>query len=102
MKFRTDIQLDCGECTISTLVPFDCKSPKTYETAISHPLYKDGCYIVVEEYIGEESAQTGHNKWVKLCETNTLPNTLEDVGGGIIGEFCKTLGATSVYERQNP
>ena len=100
MKFRTDIQLDCGECTVSTLVPFGYKSLDTYETAISHPLYKNGKFIVVEEYAGEDLAKIGHNKWVNLCETDGLPTTLVDVGGGIIGSFCNRLGAENAYERK--
>jgi len=50
-----------------------------YETAVSHPQYNSGKFIIVEQYETEEEAQIGHNKWVNLMTTDNLPEQLIDV-----------------------
>ncbi len=39
-----------------------------YETAISHPEFDNGDWIIVEYYDDKESATKGHNKWVELIK----------------------------------
>lgn len=101
MRYRFDKDTDFGSISVSTLVPFDCKSANTWETAISHPKYNEGNWIIVEEYQGEYDAKTGHDKWVHLLETDTLPNEIEDVGGGIIGKICNALSGGLKFTRQD-
>lgn len=101
MRYRFDKDTDFGSISVSTLVPFDCKGNNIWETAISHPKYNNGKWIVVEEYSGERNAKTGHDKWVHLLETDTLPSEVEDIGGGIIGEICNILGSRPKFARKD-
>ena len=41
-------------------------SEHEYETAVAHPSYNNGEWIIVEGYDTEEDALNGHNKWVKI------------------------------------
>lgn len=52
-------------------------STKPYETAISHPAYNQGRWVVVELYETKEEAQQGHDKWVATM-TGKLPLVLKD------------------------
>ena len=52
-------------------------STKPYETGISHPKFKGGNWIIVEEYNSKKEAQIGHDKWVEAF-TDKLPDVLRD------------------------
>ena len=39
-----------------------------FETAVSHPQFYDGKWIIVEYYDDKESAAKGHNKWVEFIK----------------------------------
>ena len=51
---------------------------KDYETAVKHPLYNDGEFVIVENYTTKEKAQIGHNVWVKKMTGEELPEKLVD------------------------
>lgn len=51
---------------------------KDYETAVSHPDYNEGDWIVVEAYDTAQQAKEGHAKWVNVMEEP--PDMLEDKG----------------------
>lgn len=57
-----------------------------YETAVSHPEYNNGEWVIVEQYLSKEDAKTGHNKWVEIM-TNSLPDELINIGAGNIGKL---------------
>jgi hypothetical protein len=50
-----------------------------YETAVSHPSYNRGNWIIVESYDDEYSARTGHKRWVEAMTSNHLPKFLKCV-----------------------
>ena len=51
-----------------------------YETAIKHPAYDSGDWVIVEEYEEKPAAQAGHVKWVEIMRT--LPASLHCVQTG--------------------
>jgi len=61
-------------------------SDKPFETAISHPQYNDGDWIIVELYDTKEEAIAGHNKWVKTMTADELPKILKDVSSATIAK----------------
>jgi hypothetical protein len=62
--------------TIDTCAVNDSRQP--YETAVSHPEYDHGSWIIVEMYSDKDSAQKGHLRWVEKMTTD-LPDQLVDV-----------------------
>ena len=72
-----------------------------YETAISHPKYNGGSWIIVEEYENREEAQKGHNKWVKKMTSKKLPKNLKDVSSTDIAELMRDIDGDMVYERED-
>lgn len=42
------------------------------ETAIRHPKLDHGDWVVVEEYIDRETAETGHKTWVEMLGTGKI------------------------------
>ena len=67
-------------------------SAEPYETAIEHPAYNNGKWVVVEMYDSKEEAQRGHDKWVKLMTAKELPTELKDVSTAEIANLCDALG----------
>jgi len=63
--------------TIDTCAVSD--SSKAYETAVEHPLYNNGRWVVVELYDTKKEAKAGHSKWVKIMTKKKLPTSLKDV-----------------------
>ena len=50
-----------------------------FETAITHPDYNDGEFVIVEAYATKDEAIIGHRKWIGIIESDYLPDTLTDV-----------------------
>ena len=48
------------------------------ETAVMHPLYNNGNWVVVEGYNNDAEAEKGHRKWVKTMTADTLPASLKE------------------------
>ncbi len=76
-------------CTVDTCLVTDSSQP--YETGIQSTHYNDNKWIIVEQYDDRESAQAGHDRWVKKMTTGS-PATLTDVSTCEIAEFAKILG----------
>ncbi len=72
-------------CLISTAAVTDGDSP--YETAISHPSYNSGSWVIVAKYDSKEKAQTGHDEWVKTMTADPLPVMLVDVQNDCISKL---------------
>ena len=53
-------------------------SNRPFETAISHPKYNGGDFVIVEKYDTREDAQVGHDKWVNAITSDNLPSELRD------------------------
>lgn len=69
-----------------------------YETAIAHKNYNGGELIIVEAYPDEESAQEGHNKWVKIMTADKLPEVLKDCLNSTISKLNKEIGNETIFE----
>ena len=74
--------------TIDTCAVTDSNNP--YETAISHPNYRNGHWIVVQEYNSKEEAKLGHSEWVEKF-TDKLPEEVVDVSTCEIAQFVNSL-----------
>ncbi len=72
-------------------------SDKPYETAIAHPNYNNGLFIIVADYDTKEEAAAGHTKWVKIMTLPTLPRTIKDVSTAGIAKLCIKLSGEKVY-----
>lgn len=54
--------------TVDTCKVTDSMQP--YETAIEHPFYRNGEWVIVEMYDSKEEAKIGHDKWVALMNVD--------------------------------
>lgn len=66
-------------------------SDEPYETGIQHPKYNDGKWVIVEMYEDMDSAQKGHDKWVKTMTASELPNELMDVSTCTLKKMLDSL-----------
>lgn len=89
-------QDDDNGIAISTAVVTD--SSKPYETAVAHPQYNDGKWIVVELYDTKKEAQTGHDKWTKIMTSSKLPTQISAAGDCIFAQLVKTIDGEQIYE----
>lgn len=67
-----------GDLIVDTCFVTD--SDKPCETAIQHPEYNKGKWIIVESYDNEVEARIAHEQWVKIMTGETLPDILLDKG----------------------
>lgn len=58
-------------------------TPYPFETALRHPSYNNGEWVIVETYDSLNSAKAGHDKWVDLLLSDNLPYTLVDVSDNL-------------------
>jgi len=75
-----------GDLLISTCSVTDSNQP--YETAISHPFYNGGQFIIVEMYDTSKAARVGHKEWINKMTSDELPVQLEDVSTAGIALMC--------------
>jgi hypothetical protein len=75
-----------GELIVDTCAVSD--ADKDYETAVVHPKYNGGEWIVVELYDTKKEAQIGHVRWVKKMTAKKLPVKLTDVSTAEVAEIC--------------
>ena len=74
------------EWVVDTCRVSDSQCP--FETAIKHEKYNGGEMVIIEEYDDKESAQVGHDKWVKIMSADELPESLVDVSTCGIAQLC--------------
>lgn len=86
-----------GKLVVDTVLVTDGNHP--YETAVKHPSYNKGEYIIVEAYDTKEEAREGHNRWVKTMTENP-PSLLVDCGNSFIQELGIALGVNATYEKE--
>ena len=60
-----------GDAVIDTVAVTDSDDP--FETAVQHPQYNSGGWVIVETYKTKEDSQVGHDKWVKVMSADILP-----------------------------
>lgn len=78
-----------GEVIIDTCLVPDGVMP--YETAICHPEYNDGDWIIVEAYDNRDDAELGHKKWTETMMAETPPDTLKDCCNAMLGQLVEAL-----------
>jgi hypothetical protein len=80
-----------GDVLISTVRNTD-NDEFPYETAIAHPHYNEGKWIIVEEYRDIDEAKTRHEYWVTLMTSDQLPPSLTDISTSRIQQLIVALG----------
>lgn len=75
-------------------------SDKPYETAIEHPSYNNGNWVVVELYDTKEAALVGHEKWVNKMSADDLPSELTDVSTSEVALLSSELGGNGWRKKQ--
>jgi len=71
-----------------------------FETGITHPLYNDGEWIIVEEYDSKKDAKKGHGKWVGIMTAKKLPNKIEDVSTAEVSILLKQVNPKDGIHRK--
>jgi len=97
---RKVARLEQDDLVVSTARVTDSNRP--YETGISHPNYSDGKWVIVESYDSLEDAKAGHDKWVGRMTTEPLPAQLVDCANSGIGQFVRSLGCSTSFEKGEP
>lgn len=72
-----------------------------FETAVSHPDYKNGEWIVVETYTTKELAKKGHFKWVEKMISKETPSELIDVSTCWSGELLRIQCNGKIIRKKN-
>lgn len=58
-----------------------------YETAVAHPQYNEGKWVIVEAYDTKDQAQDGHDRWINLMASDKRPSILKDCSNSFIQSF---------------
>ena len=70
-----------------------------YETAVAHPDYNEGKWVIVEEYATRPLATAGHKKWIQKMSKSRLPDELIDVSGAFLAGMCDTFSGENEWRR---
>ncbi|MCH7964101.1 MAG: hypothetical protein IH852_09195 [Bacteroidetes bacterium] len=73
---------------------------KPFETAIKHPDYRNGEWIIVEAYNTISEAKAGHKRWCKTMQKSKLPIQIADCANSHIEQFIEPSGRTFKREKQ--
>ena len=87
------------ELAISTALVIGCEKP--YETAVGHPDYNGGEWVIVEKYNTKEQAQRGHDRWVERMTREPLPFQLVDCQNSQASKLCALVGNVISFERRS-
>lgn len=74
---------------VSTAAVMDGRKP--FETAVAHPRYNGGKWIIVEAYATKEQSARGHDRWVKIMTEPNLPPELIDCNNSGLARFINSL-----------
>ena len=85
-----------GLC-VSTMEVFD--SDRSFETAIAHPDFAQGKWVVVEGYDDIDTAAKGHDKWLAVMTAEKLPGALVDVSTSFPAKMSRELGDPLIFEK---
>jgi len=87
-----------GQLIVDTCKVSDGMKP--FETAVTHPKYNDGKWIVVQAYTTKEEAQCGHDYWVRTMTNKTLPKSLKDCCNAGISALLEAVGGQMDFDRE--
>lgn len=90
---------DNGGVSVSTARVNDGRKP--FETAIRHPYYNSGRWVVVECYDTKEEAEHGHEKWIEVITTEPLPDKLVDCANSMISQLGDVVGLEMEFPKEN-
>ena len=82
---------ETGNLIVDTCEVSDQPDPYNFETAVFHPDYNNGEWIIVELYEIEGEALLGHKKWVKVMTSDNLPKQLTDISKVAVCQFKDKL-----------
>jgi hypothetical protein len=99
-KDRAVARYEGKDFTIDTARVSDGVRP--IETAVRHPEYNDGLWIIVDAYDNVDDAQTGHDRWIAIMTSNELPNQLIDCQNAEIGILLGELDAKKLVFNRTP
>jgi hypothetical protein len=74
---------------------------KEYETAVAHPDYNDGWFMIVEAYDTIGGAQDGHNRWVAKMTTEPLPAVIVECQNAEIAKLIDIADLTFERKRKD-
>jgi len=72
---------------------FCSDTEKAIETAVRHPKYNDGKWIIVDYADTVPEALLKHNKWVKKMTSEKLPKEIKDVGTAVIAKLVDVFSS---------
>ncbi len=78
-----------GSLQVDTVAVSDSDQP--YETAVMHPRYNDGKWVIVQMYETKDDASFGHDAWVAIMTADELPESLKDVSTSDIKQLLNVL-----------
>src|ERR1035437_10733059 len=81
---------------VDTCIVSDGEKP--FETAVIHPRYNSGKWIIVEAYDTISQAELGHKRWLATM-TGELPESLTDCANSKIALLLKSAGEPLVFPR---
>lgn len=87
-------RFDKGKLSVSTAWVND--GLKEFETAIMHPAYNDGQWVIVESYESTEEAKAGHDRWVTKMTTKPLPEELTDICNTELSKLIEEMNGKPV------
>lgn len=95
---------DDESAVVDTCKVVDGKLP--VETAVCHPDYNDGDWMIVEAYASIEAALVGHERWVRLVQSDELPDVIADCCNAHCASFAEELSGDAevaglVYRRKH-
>ena len=91
---------DIGDITVDTARVSDGR--QSYETALAHPEYNEGKWIIVEAYDTKKEARAGPQRWVKNVKADQLPDPIQDCCNAGIMELATAVGVDSSFPRVRP
>lgn len=97
-EFRKVDNYSQGDVEVDTCRVTDSDAP--YETAVAHPKYNSGKWVIVETYFSEDAAQEGHNRWVATMTAETLPDKLTDVSSAGVAGLVDLFGGDDWRENR--
>jgi hypothetical protein len=75
---------------VDTCIVSDGEKP--FETAVKHPRYDGGKWIIVEAYDTIGQAELGHKRWVTIMTGDPLPESLTDCANSNVSRVLKEVG----------
>jgi hypothetical protein len=75
---------------------------KPFETAVIHPRYNGGLWMIVEAYPDAAEAEKGHYRWVKLMTSDALPEVIVDAVNCVTAQCCVEAEGKLEYRLDDP